>query len=206
MPRAGLYRITLFCCLAALTAPPVSCGGLPQSNLSIFQTLARDLGSEIARDLPLADSGSVALILHPQDRSWIVQGPIADALMAAGRRGMLKDGDVTAECTVSAMGVRYENSRRDSFLGERLVDRIVDLRLEALITDPHSGRIIHSGTYSRSVRDTIPISAIPHLEEGSIPATRGTLPEEGFFTWLAEPLILIGAVAVSIYLLFHVRS
>jgi hypothetical protein len=36
--------------------------------------------------------------------------------------------------------------------------------------------------------------------------TKGYLPPEGFFSTWAEPLVIIGAIAVAVYLLFTVRS
>jgi hypothetical protein len=39
-----------------------------------------------------------------------------------------------------------------------------------------------------------------------VSVTQGTLPGEGFFSSLVEPLVMIGAIAVAVYLLFTVRS
>ncbi|MGA9120529.1 MAG: hypothetical protein WB699_14290 [Bacteroidota bacterium] len=204
--RSAFILTALVLCLTLFQSSRSIAGELPRSNLLIFQLLARDLGKELSTEIRAADTATVALILRPQERAWILQGPIIDGLSNTGRKAVLRDGDVTAECTISSMSVRYEESRRASFMGERVVDRIVEVKGESLIADRRSGQVFHSGSFSKSLRDTIQVSAIPRLEDRTIPETRGALPEEGFFNWMAEPLIMIGAVAVSVYLLFHVRS
>ena len=58
----------------------------------------------------------------------------------------------------------------------------------------------------RIVKDTVEFSEISQLENSGIAATHGTLPGEGFFSTLIEPIVTIGALAVGVYLLFHVRT
>jgi hypothetical protein len=54
--------------------------------------------------------------------------------------------------------------------------------------------------------DTIALSQVERIEHASLPVTRGRVPPEDFFSGIAEPLIIVGAVAVAIFLLFTVRS
>jgi len=67
-------------------------------------------------------------------------------------------------------------------------------------------RLAAMNEFREAMRDTIQVSQVPLLEDPNVPVTQGTLPAEGFFSSLAEPLIMIGAVAVAVYLLFTVRS
>jgi hypothetical protein len=50
------------------------------------------------------------------------------------------------------------------------------------------------------------MSDVESLENSGIPATHGVIPKEGLFSTFLEPLVAIGAMAVAVYLLFHVRS
>ena len=160
----------------------------------------------MSEDLRGNDSASILVSLRPAEHAWILQGPLTDAFIGTAKRVVLRDGDLSAECTISTMSVKYEQCRRSSLFGERLVDRIVDLRIQMLVADQRSGRILYSGLYANSSRDTIQVSAITRLEDSSIPVTKGELPQDDFLSTFAEPIILIGAVAVSVFLLFHVRS
>jgi hypothetical protein len=60
--------------------------------------------------------------------------------------------------------------------------------------------------YRESSTDTIGLSDIGQVENPAYPFTRASVPAEGFFDTLAEPLIVLGAIGVAVYLLFSVRS
>jgi hypothetical protein len=66
--------------------------------------------------------------------------------------------------------------------------------------------VVMSGERKALFSDTIGLSQIEGVEHAALPVTRGTIPQEDFFSGIAEPLIIVGAVAVAIFLLFTVRS
>ncbi len=204
--KAAVGVSTLILLTTNIVDPRVLCEEMPRSNLSIFQLQARELGRQMGESLGGEDSASIEIILRPSDQAWILLSALTQGLSNGTRKAVLRDGDISAECTISAMGVSYEEGRRPSLFGERVVDRIVQLRIQALIADRRSGKVLSSAEYATSSRDTIEVSDISRLEDASIPATRGEVPREGFFSTFAEPMIMIGAVAVSVLLLFHVRS
>ena len=78
--------------------------------------------------------------------------------------------------------------------------------MEAKLVDDRSGVITLNREFREELHDTIRVSAIPSLEDPGVPLTQGALPPEGFFSSLVEPLVMLGAVAVAVYLLFTVRS
>ncbi len=185
---------------------PATAGEEPATNLAVMQELARVIGRELAARIPGADTVTVAAAFAPDALAWVVDGPIRQALAARPARLVTVGAEYGIECSVTALDVRYENSRRGWFLGGREVDRIVGVTLDGTVTDRRSGAVTATAAFSRSSRDTVAVSAIPSLEDAGVPFTHAPLPGEPFFSWAAEPLIMIGAIAVSIYLLFHVRS
>jgi hypothetical protein len=175
----------------------------PASNLARYQLLVREIADSAGT--ALADSGSsVAVMYHPGTDDWIVSGPVSAAWAPKHVIGPAPGARYVVEWTTTEMRVAYEAPRRDGLFGERKVDRMVSVR--ALITIATGGNVRGVFDLVRTSRDTIPMALIPRLEEASIPSTHGTAPEEDFFTWIAEPLIVLGAIGVSVYLLFHVRS
>jgi len=66
--------------------------------------------------------------------------------------------------------------------------------------------VIALGERTASFTDTVAVSDVGDIEQASIPVTRGVLPAEDFFSGIAEPLVVVGAIAVAIFLLFTVRS
>jgi hypothetical protein len=72
--------------------------------------------------------------------------------------------------------------------------------------DKTTGTILLNDNFARSAADIVDVSDIDKLENAGVPATHGVLPSEGFFSTILEPLVAMGAIAVAVYLLFHVRS
>ncbi len=206
MALCALRSLLLASALAAPFGRAATAEEEPPSNLAVMQELARGIGRELASRIPGEDTVTVAAVFAPDALAWVVQGPIRQALTAHPARLVVSGAQYGIECSVTSLSVRYENSRRGWFLGGREVDRVVDVTLDGTVTDRRSGGVLSTGTFARKSRDTVAVSAIPSLEDAGVPFTHAPLPAESFFSWAAEPLIMIGAIGVSIYLLFHVRS
>ena len=177
------------------------------SNLDLFRSLATSLTLQTLQRINVAPSTAVHIAVYPTDVAWIVEGGITDAVQARGLR--VTDDDSAAynvRFGVDEARVFYTNVRRDGFLGEKLVDRLVRLRLSAKVVSRHSHSEVATFTVQDSLADTLPLSEVPSVEHPAVPLTRGSLPGEGFFSNLAEPLIVIGSIAIAVLLLFHVRS
>jgi hypothetical protein len=78
--------------------------------------------------------------------------------------------------------------------------------MQAKLVDKQTGILMVNKEFREVMVDTVRMAEIPTLEDPNVPQTQGTRPSEGFFSSLAEPLIMLGAVAVAVYLLFTVRS
>jgi hypothetical protein len=102
--------------------------------------------------------------------------------------------------------VSYDDVRRDGFFGEKVVSRTVQVAFSVKVVDRRAGTHLLVQDFSEEATDTIGLSQIQEVENPNISVTRGTLPAEGFFTSLVEPLVVLGSIAVAVYLLFHVRS
>ena len=104
------------------------------------------------------------------------------------------------------MRVVLVNPRRPGLFSARIVDRTVTLALWGKIVDRANGRLLIGETWREERTDTVCVEDLEHLETPGVPATRGVLPPEGLFSSFLEPLILLGAVGVAVYLLFTSRS
>ena len=200
--RSTVAAIALAGVLHAQPAPDA----LP-TNLRIYQTLAASLGDSLAASIPPADTPRVNIRIAPADVAWYLQDGIEGAFRE--RHCEVRAGDTArfaAEFGAVAMHVRYTDLRRPGVFGAHVVDRMVTLTARTRLTDRRDGRVIASGEHTASYTDTVPVAAVGGLEQASIPVTRGTLPAEDFFSGIAEPLVVVGAVAVAIFLLFTVRS
>jgi hypothetical protein len=179
----------------------------PVTNFRVYQALSAGIGDTLGALIPAEDSVRVLFSVEPEGNAWIVEGNIVRALQRQGFTVVTAlPAAFQLDLGIQEMHVAYADIRRDGFFGAKVVDREVTLGLGVRLVDHRSGIVLASREIKRTMRDLVSVSEIPTLEDLNVPVTRGTLPAEGFFSSLAEPLIMVGAVAVAVYLLFTVRS
>jgi hypothetical protein len=177
------------------------------SNLELMRSLAATIGDSVGAAIGRQDSSSLGLTVLPKDMAWYVESALLQGLSkhrlvirAAG------ENELAGEFGLGKARVEYEDIRRQSFLGSKIVDRKVTVIIIAKVVDQKKGSILLARDFQEAYRDTIPLSEIQNVESLGLPLTRGTVPKEGFFSNLAEPLVMLGAIGVAVYLLFNVRS
>jgi hypothetical protein len=179
----------------------------PTTNIRAYQILAGRIGDSLNASIGTGDSVRVLLSVRPDGSAWLVDGGIAQALQE-GRRTVvvMPPADYAADLGILEMHVVYRNARSEGMFSGKIVDREVALNMSAQLVDQRSGIMTLNTEFREALIDTVRVAEIPTLEDPNIPFTQGTPPGEGFFSSFAEPLIMIGAVAVAVYLLFAVRS
>jgi hypothetical protein len=185
----------------------VAQGGAPPTNIRAYQLLSARIGDSLNANIATQESIRVLLSVKPEGSAWLVEGGIAQALQRQGRIVVVaQPADYEAALGVIEMHVVYENARSEGVFTGKLVDRDLVLNMSAKVVDQRTGVLVLSKELHETMVDTVRESEIPTLEDPNVPLTQGTLPGEGFFSSLVEPLIMLSAVAVAVYLLFTVRS
>jgi hypothetical protein len=177
------------------------------TNLRAFQSLAASLGDSIANLLPAPDSVRVSVRIAPPDVAWFLQDAVERPFRA--RNFVIAANDSArygVEFGAVEMNVQYSNLRRTGIFGSRVLDRMIVLLARLRLVDRVAGTVIMTGERKAVFSDTIGLSEVERIEHTAVPVTRGTIPPEDFFSGIAEPLVIVGAVAVAIFLLFTVRS
>lgn len=178
--------------------------GSPSANLDIIRNVAGSIGRELAGEMT---GKRPYLVVLPAETAWYIEAGLREALKeAAVQLDSREMADVILEVGLRGSSVTYVNLRKRSFFGERIVDRIVKVSLTARGSRPSTGEVILSRDLESSFEDTISVSDIQRLENASLPITRGQLQDVSFPGGIVEPAVVIGALGVAIYLLFHVRS
>lgn len=85
------------------------------------------------------------------------------------------------------------------------IQRTLMLALQYTISTT-DGQLLSDQRCEHSYADTVARAAVPDLEAAAHPRTQGTLPPSGSWRQYLKPALLIGATAVTVYLLFAVRS
>jgi hypothetical protein len=177
------------------------------TNLRVYQSLAASLADSLANLLRAADPVRVTVRIAPSDFAWFLQDGVERPFR--GRNCVISTNDsarYSVEFGVVEMRVQYSNLRRDGIFGSRVLDRMVVLLARLRLVDRVEGTVGTSAERTAVFSDTIALSQVERIEHASVPVTRGRVPPEDFFSGIAEPLIIVGAVAVAIFLLFTVRS
>lgn len=185
-------------------------GVAPTTNLELLRHLASGIATRAARLGEVESSAREASVsVYPKEHAWYIESALAEGLTLGGfSLTATTQAPVQFEFGILDAGIEYANAAKESMFGSKRVERMVRLELEAKIRVHHDTTLerVFVATYKDTVVDKIDFSAIQRVENRLIPITQGILPREGFFASLAEPLIVVGSIAVAVLLLFNVRS
>ena len=178
-----------------------------RTTMGVSQLLADTIAQRAFASLPSCDSSTVIVTLLPAGEAWFLEEPVFRAARASGHViDFSPAARYAAEFGITDMRVQLENPRRPGLFSARLVDRTVTLALWGKIVDRTTGKLLVGETWREQCTDTVCVEDLERLETPGVPATRGVMPEEGLFSSWLEPLILLGAVGVAVFLLFTSRS
>ena len=206
-------RLWFPCCFIILNlGMPLGAAGQDSSktlptNLQCFQTLAAQIADSIAAISVPSDSPSILVTVDPADLRWFLEGAVMQTFRTRGWRMAGPDSArYSGTFGLLRMRVTYANVRRTGLFGAKLIDRKVQVVAMIRIEDVRRKTVVWTGERGGEFSDTVELSDVESLEHPSIPATHGAIPQEGFFSGWIEPVVIIGAIAVALFLLFTVRS
>ena len=206
--RSGIVEalVVALCCAGApkISAQPEE--GLASSTVSVYQSLAADAIVQLCSQLQPPDSLRVLIAVEPSGTYWFIEEAISRALRERKLLPVPDGGNWRLDCGVKDAHVLYSNVRREGLLGARVVDRTATLVLWLRVSDSQPARFLHDQEWRSQRTDTINVSEVDRVEHPGVAATHAVVPSEGFFTSWLEPLILVGAIGVAIFLLFTTRS
>lgn len=179
----------------------------PATNLEVMRSLAERIGEKVGKLISTHDAETVAVRVLPEETAWYVERSLLAGLLTQNVQ-LTSSGhsDMFAEFGLGNLHVAYANIRRDGFLGSKLIDRKVTVLVSAKVLDQRAGNILVLKDFREERIDTLQLSELENVENQNLEVTQGVIPGEGFFSNLAEPLVVLGAIAVAVYLLFSVRS
>lgn len=167
---------------------------LNQSVINISNNLIQDGNNAINLEF---DNAKYFSVLKPAVIDYFQQKNISIS-------NSTKDSSIDLNYFIEDIKVDYPNTFRDGIFGKYLAERKINLKGNYfLIQNDKVGQV---NAFEYSNLDTIPYNEIPSLENIAYTFTTSKIPEEPFFSSLLEPVIVVGASAVAIYLFFTVRS
>lgn len=182
-----------------------------KTNLAVMQTLIESMTRQIIEHANVPRGGNVVITFQESMDSWIAQNSFIAAFSSSGFRVFTQQDTVAPGNTVfdvrgTTLTVSYNNMFREGIWGAEKVKRTVTTALTCNATNLQTHEVLYSNSVSEMFSDTVAVDEIPSLELLSAKSTHGELPDEGFFNRMLEPIVIVGAAGVAVYLFFHVRS
>jgi hypothetical protein len=172
------------------------------TNLDLLQKMMGETAAEVRHRLPLSGEEGGTVSVLPADVGWALDRDAVRAFLPAPSAG--DSTGVHAVFGVRDVQITYDEAERDGLFGEKTVKRTVRMIVAARVT--RQGSLLFAEDLPRQNTDRIPVNAIATVDHPTLAIARGTVESEGVFQGMAEPLILIGAIGIAVFLLFHVRS
>lgn len=170
------------------------------TNLEKFYTLVDSASNLLIKDLTIKDGVYLNLdfstdysVFNNQIRGKLIR---SDIRFATENEAKVKVDFIIDECLVS-----YGEPRKDGWFGDFYTERTIKL----------SGNYFISGKarvkdFSFEETDIVKVDDIGKIENRAFPFTKGELPSEPFLSGILEPIVAVGAAAITIILFFSVRS
>jgi hypothetical protein len=100
--------------------------------------------------------------------------------------------------------VEYKDSFTDGLFGGAMLERNVSIN--GFFTITKSNKLSQPIEFTKTIQDTVSVSAISALENQSLPFTQAPIPSMPLLSNLWEPIAVVGTLIVTVILLFSVRS
>jgi len=173
------------------------------SNLDQFYTLVDSASDLLIKDLGGTNKANLELnfgvdysVFANKVRGKLLRNGIQLVGDNPGEENFVRVNFVLDNCFVG-----YSEPEKDGVFGDFLSERTIELSGNYFISNQS-----HVKDFKLTVKDTIKVENVEEVENRSFPFTQGELPPEPFFSSLLEPIVAIGAAAVTIILFFSVRS
>ena len=182
------------------------------TNLELIQKVIQQMTDDILTSAHLNPGDSVSVNIPPQECAWIVEQAIvtkmkSNSIIVFSQQESYASVPFLFEVRPVVVQLHYPRIFKDEISKSNLVEREVIAHLSCQIENRRTGEIVYSASLSRNSRDTITVDDVNLAEQGCVKVTHAELPaDENILDKIVEPFVIIGATAVAIYLLFHIRS
>ena len=173
------------------------------SNLEVFYTLVDSASDMLIKDL--GDAKKVNLELNFGIDYSIFANQVRGKLLRNGVQLVTDQNEgenfVRVNLVLDNSYVGYSEQEKDGLFGDFYTERTIKISGNYFIS-----RNSEVEDFGFTSKDQVRVEDVDELENRSYPFTQGDLPPEPFFSTLWEPIVAIGAAAVTVILFFTVRS
>ncbi|MGD0339388.1 MAG: hypothetical protein ABSB78_11440 [Bacteroidota bacterium] len=184
---------------------------LRPTNVEQLQKIVRSVVERVFQAEAFQPGLCIRVRNGKDENSWLVDQSAFDVLFAHGIKAVVAEAGDSANADGSleifpiSLGVRYSPVFRDDLFSEARTGRTIEGKFSVSVIWKN-GSVGLAKDYSETITDTIAVSDLPSIEHPTLRAARGEPPAQGFFDSLLEPFVILGTLAIAVYLLFTVRS
>jgi len=176
------------------------------SNLSLLDALVNESAVTIIPEFQRLKFSQFGIQLAPTDLAPFFRNSLIHTFTTNGFRVVSVDSAPVLQITIRNGGVHFPSSWKSGILGSRLAQRVASVEVSFFLDPLQEGTLVFARNVSKEFSDTVAVDAVDDLRHPSLALEQGDLPSEGIFSGVLEPLVLLGALAVGVFLLFTVRS
>jgi len=181
-------------------------GTLPPSNLSLLDVLVSESASTIIPECQKLNVREFAIQVTPTNLAPYFRNSLVRTFMESGVQVVSVDSARVLQVGIRNGGVHFPSTWKSGIFGSRVAQRVATIDVSFFLDPLQAGVPVFSKNVAREFSDTVAVDIINDLRHPSLELEQGELPSEGIFSGVLEPLVLLGALAVGIFLLFTVRS
>ncbi len=201
----SLDYLILLSFLFFLFSPNKSIGQVTPTNLEILYKLADSAAYNLADQIPVSQK-KIKLNFVVGNSYKIFADKIITTLTNDGIKILSENSKdsslIIVNFTIDNAKVLYGALFKKSFLGDFYTTRDFIFSGSYILNSSD----VKPSNFNFSYTDTVASSDIKNLENPSYPFTQAQLPAEPFISSIYEPVIAVGAAALTVILFFTVRS
>lgn len=194
--------------LVAGTPGILRADGNPRSNEEIMIALSHEAASAFCSDLKVPDTASITLKIENGEVNRFFVQPLTESFRQHFLSLYARSGASSVDVLASVADVRvtYGETFSEGVFSARKCRRVVDIAVQFTATSNADGKILSAETEKRTFSDTVYADEISKLQDSSKRIASGPLPDRSVLERFIEPLIIVGAAGIAVYLFFTIRS
>jgi hypothetical protein len=173
--------------------------------LEIFYNLADSAAVNASKNIP-QNKNNVKIDLSTGSAYSVFNNRVMESFQKTGKTvsNASKSDSSVSEISfiIDKTNVSYGELFQQKLFGDYYTEREITLSGNYLLFSPG----ISTHNFSYSYIDTVNISEIKSIENNALPFTQAKIPSEPLFSSIYEPVIAVGAAAVTVILFFTIRS
>ncbi|MDI6766548.1 MAG: hypothetical protein QME52_06970 [Bacteroidota bacterium] len=180
-----------------------------KTNVEVMQSLIARISDKVLTNSNISAQESIYIRYPATEDAWIAKTIITSRLISAGYKVFDYDSinsKFLYDIGSLSLRVQYFDMFRDGFFGEKRLTRSIGVSLAVELKNSLTNEILFNGLLNEEMSDTVSVDEIESLELAGVKRSRADIPNNDIIDQIVEPFVIIGAVGISVYLFYYIRT